>query len=101
MPIGECLKRHTHRQFLAWMAWFGMQWNRPTLSDHYLMLIAAEVRRTIAEHPRRVEMKDFKLEFRTDDKAAAQPTREQAAAFSKARWLGKMTLPVKQEHNGG
>lgn len=102
LPIGECLQRHTHRQYLAWQAWFALQWNRPQLRDYYLMMIAAEVRRTIAEHPRRVDMKDFKLEFRMEnDSPAAKLSREQAAAFARAKWLGRMTAPVRQAAKQG
>lgn len=30
----------THRQFLAWHEWLGMEWNRPDRHDHYAMRVA-------------------------------------------------------------
>lgn len=44
MPIGECMAKHTHRQFLTWMVWLKLQWNKPSRSDYYLMQLEATVR---------------------------------------------------------
>jgi hypothetical protein len=38
----------THRQYRIWHHWIGEQWNNPSRSDHYLMLIALQVLKTPA-----------------------------------------------------
>lgn len=43
MPVSECMKRTTHRQYKAWQIWLDEQWHKPSRADHYAMQIAAEV----------------------------------------------------------
>lgn len=58
------------------------------------MQIACEVRRTNVKNPRRVKLDDMKLIFRNT--VAAKPaSREQAAMWAKAKWLGMMRGPVE------
>lgn len=53
----------THRQYLAWGAWFDGEWHRPSLSDHYSMQIAQEVRRVLSRKPNSIKLEHFKLQF--------------------------------------
>lgn len=56
----------THRQFVAWQDWLGRQWNEPTRSDHYLMQIAAEVRRVNlakAEDQKSITLEMYEIPF--------------------------------------
>jgi hypothetical protein len=53
----------THRQYMLWHRWFGLQWNRPSRDNWYLMAIAAEVRRVLSKQPRSIKEKHFKLKF--------------------------------------
>lgn len=39
----------THRQFMAWQFWEAEQWNQPSRSDYYAMLIANRVDHVLAE----------------------------------------------------
>jgi hypothetical protein len=86
----------THRQYLTWQTWLGMQWERPSREDHYRMQVACEVRRTIVKDPSSPRIGDFKLRFETTrasrDSGSKGGTnkglsRDQAAAMSKARWF--------------
>jgi hypothetical protein len=74
-----------------------MQWNCPTRTDYYLMLVATSVQRVLAKHPNKIKLEDNKLQFgkAKDRKAQAPVDRKAAAAISKAAWVGRMTLPVK------
>jgi hypothetical protein len=94
MPVGEYLKAHTRRQHRAFVAWLDSQWDRPDLYCQYLMQIAYEVRlanqRLKRNKPR---FKDFRLRFKPAQAPAARAapaSAEQAAAWSKAVWLGRM-----------
>lgn len=55
------------------------------------MQIAAEVRRGRARHPRGVKLEHLRLR---PEGTKPSVSREAAAAAGKARWLGKMTMPV-------
>jgi hypothetical protein len=89
----------THRQFAAWCAWEEMELDNPSRTDVYLMQVACEVRRAAVKNPGRVKLKDFLLKFGTDGKPKL--TKEQAAAFAKAKWLGLMTMPVAERPGQG
>jgi hypothetical protein len=64
MPLGECLRRVTHREYRLWTAWFNRQWDRPSRSDYYLMQIATEVRRVLSTKPQTIKMEHARLRFR-------------------------------------
>lgn len=57
------MRETTHRQYQGWLQYLDEEWNTPTRSDHYLMQIAAEVRRVLAKRPRTIRLKDFFLKF--------------------------------------
>lgn len=44
MDIDTCLKKTRYRVFLMWCDYFQEAWSRPSLTDKYLMQVAAEVR---------------------------------------------------------
>ena len=102
----------THRQFMAWQVWLSWQHNRPDRTDYYLMQIACEVRRIWAAKPDKVRLDQFKITFEESKSSAKssnaeqrgtvrQPTRQEAAAFARARWLSRMTLPVRRMEGAG
>mgnify|MGYP003545096950 CR=1 FL=1 len=62
------MEKTTHRQYLAWQAWFDLQLNNPDKVDFYLMQIAAEVRRTIVKEPSKVDANAFKINLKTVQK---------------------------------
>jgi len=102
MSPREYLAKHTHEEHETWLYWLRDQWNQPSLTDHYLMNLMAEVRRIFAKNPRQVKAEDFKLKFifeaiePVDAKLSPEERKKKAAAMSKARWLGMMTAEVKE-----
>lgn len=63
MSLRECMAAHTHREYLMWMAWRQLEWNRPSRTDHYLMQIALEVRRVLAKRPAMYKLMQFIIDF--------------------------------------
>lgn len=76
---------------LVWLAWLDSQYEVPARGDFYLMQVAAEVRRVLSKKPSAIKLSDFHLRF--SERAPA--SKQQAAAVSKAAWVGRMTMPVK------
>lgn len=74
----------THRQFLAWQAWLGGEWDHPSRTDHYLMQIAFGVHRANVKHPERVKFEHMRLKFGEPKPEADTP---QSVAVSKQTWL--------------
>lgn len=105
MPLEECIRKHTYRQMLTWMAYLGEEWNQPDRSDHYLMQIAMEVRRVLHKNPSSVKLDDMKIPFdpvHTKDgkvkrKVATPEEREEATRVAKVAWgmrLGSATKKI-------
>lgn len=65
------------------------QWNLPNRTDHYLMLIASEVRKVLSKNPNNIKLADFKLKFISFLEKPEEITQDSAAEWSKAKWLGK------------
>ena len=89
----------TGRQFLAWQAWLREDLNHPSRTDHYLMSIAAEVRRVMAKKPGDISLRDFLL--RWEEPKPDTRTKEEKVAESKAVWraflgLDKPAPPTQQ-----
>lgn len=78
------------------LAWVMEQNTQPDKKDHYLMQIAAEVRRVLSRNPRRVKLSDFVLTFVQEK---PKLTKEQATAISKNRWLGWLGVRLKNKDN--
>lgn len=78
----------TFSEFLDWLEFLNWQETRRDKTDFYLAQIAAEVRRTIAKHPKTIKIKDFYANF-TDPAVAADRMKK-----SKSAWgaVFKMTL---------
>ena len=70
MSLSECMNSHTERQFRTWIEWLDSQWNEPSLTDHYLMQIATEVRRVLSKNPNDIKLDDFKIEFSKPKRAS-------------------------------
>lgn len=79
---------------LVYMTWLSDQWCEPSKTDYYLMMIACEVRRVLSRRPNQIKLSHFRLQFGSGDNRRKPASREQAAAWSKAAWLGRMTMPV-------
>lgn len=90
----EFSNKMTHREFKLWLRWLDDNYNKPSLSDYYMMQIAAEVRRVLSKNPDKIKLKDFLLSFDTSDKKEKgkkkvdKPSSIQAAAnYAKAKWF--------------
>lgn len=96
LPLSVCMKSHTFRQYEVWVAFMDEQWNRPDRGDHYLMQIAAEVRRSYTTKPTQVKESKFKIEFEAKTKDKPKPMTDQqkaaANAIAKARWMGAVGI---------
>jgi len=91
------MERWTERQLVVALVWLAEQQAQPDRTDHYLMQVALEVARGHVKNPRRLKLDDFRLRPKPDKVHPDLPqTREQAAALSKSRWQGMMTMPVKR-----
>jgi hypothetical protein len=74
MPLSECARTTTHRQYLAWQDFLEREMDRPDRSDYYSMQVAAVLAGS--------DVNSMRLRF-----GSKQPrTREEAVAASKAAW---------------
>jgi hypothetical protein len=85
------------------MDWLEEEWNAPSRGDHYLMQVAAEVRRVLHRSPAQVKPEGFRLTFqrRKKDKNRRALTREDLAAMHKARWLWAVGFRPKKKADSG
>ena len=95
MPLHELLGWSgplTHRQFRCWQAWLEAEWNAPSRTDHYLMLVAQRVLQAAAKNPGSVTLDGQRIEFRRRGAEAEPPelTLAQATAIAKAKWGAAM-----------
>ena len=95
MSLDEFLTKHSERQILVWAHYFAEKWNKPSLTDRYLMVVAREVRRVLAKNPNTIQDEDFKLKFIRQEPETA----ETAAAKAKARWFALTKFKPKEESN--
>ena len=65
----------------ARIEWIRRQWNEPTRSDHYLMLIATRIQQVLHKHPNQVKLDDQRIKF-GKPKPDKPKTPEQRATFS-------------------
>ena len=65
MSLGECMNKHTHRQYRTWMYWLdNLHVNQPGLVEHYLMSIVVEIRRLFSSKPNSIQISDALLKFK-------------------------------------
>lgn len=89
----------TARQFRAWQAWLALEMESPSRTDHYLMQVAAEVRRGQVKNPRQVKLNDFRLRFVAPQDRGLRATGmsdEQALAAEKAMWFSAVGMGRKK-----
>ena len=92
----------THRQFAIWQLWLNEQWNRPDLTDMYLMQVACEVRRVLSQKPNDIKLEHFRLKFETGKPKASNGqavtgglTKEQKENLVKQMWMARLGGPGK------
>jgi hypothetical protein len=72
------------------MAWLDEQMNVPSLTDQYLMQIAAEVRRVLSKKPKKIKVEHFLLKFvKRGDRMRAK---ERRIKESDMIWLAAMGI---------
>jgi hypothetical protein len=76
----------THRQCRAWQDWLDADWNQPSRTDHYLMLIA---QRVLQAQGAKVTLAQQRITFGRQ-RAAPVLSREEAAARSQAVWFARL-----------
>lgn len=91
MSLGECQKKHTHRQYRTWMYWLdNIYVNHPGLIEHYLMAIVVEIRRLFSSKPNSIQLSDAKLKFKV---VKAEPKLEpklSVGEMAKRLWMGML-----------
>ena len=98
MTIQACMRGTTSTEFVRWQEFFVRELQKPRREDYYAAQIAAEVRRTIAKHPKLVMAKHFLLDF-TGGETKPPPTEEEIGhrvSASKAKWFG-IAQPKKHQ----
>ena len=97
MPLRECMRTHTNRECMAWLRWLEEQKNNPSRSDYYLMRIAAEVRKSWAKDPTKIQLNQFRINFVPPKQESEQPSlsHEERTAIAKARWFGFLNVRSK------
>ena len=105
MPLRACMKQHTHREYLTWLAWLGEQWNQPSRSDNYLMQIALRIQQAIEsfrKRPRNVYLKEQRIEFRQEP-AETKPVKEvpkPSADYAKSVWVARVGMKPETRQDG-
>ncbi len=87
MPLSECMKKTTNREYLVWNQWFTEQLNEPDRHDHYIMDLSMRVASILNKNASKLSLDMFKLNFRSK-----KEQEKESRKASKARWhswLGK------------
>ena len=87
MPVSECIRRVSYREYLGWMERFKEEWNSPSRTDYYLMQIAMVLLGT-----KKGKVDDLKIpfKFKSETHHDVTMTAEQATAMAKARWHARL-----------
>lgn len=91
MPLTELMKKTTHRQFRAWVAWDQEQWNKPDRTDYYLMQVAQEIYLIRMMLAMRKGVNSTLIKFKIPFTFSGEKPRftlGQATDFAKAKWVG-------------
>ena len=88
MSLQRCKQEHTWTEYLVWQTYLNQEFEKPSLTDHYLMQIACVLVNIFSgKGSKRLKMDDFKLKFRKPKKATGKLSLEQRVAQSKAAWF--------------
>lgn len=63
MPVQELQQKTTSMEFVMWMEYLDREESQHDKMDYYLAQIAAEVRRSYVEKPKKVRIQDLMLKF--------------------------------------
>lgn len=87
MPLSECVKKTTNREYLLWNRWLDEQWDEPDRHDHYIMDLSMQVASILNKKASSLKLSMFKLKF-----GSTEDQEKEDVEKSKSRWrswLGK------------
>lgn len=89
IPLHEWLATISNREFEVRYEWLQQQWNKPTRSDYYRMLIVKSLAGRKSS-----KLSDFKLEFTDPEPKSTALSKQEImnkAAIAKAAWAMRLT----------
>jgi hypothetical protein len=103
--LEELMRGMTNREYRTRLAWLEKQWNEPDRTDHYLMMIANEVR-NVLNKKKPVDLKPWRIPFKWQPKKPertgpfTQEEKDRATRIAVARWSGIVGGNVTGNPNG-
>lgn len=94
MPVYRCKQEIPNRECQCWWEKFRQDWNKPSRSDHYLMLIAHRIQYLFSRSKTPASLEEQKIPFEIK-KVQANP--KQASLWSKAFWFASLGLRIKRD----
>ena len=90
-----------HREYVSWQLYLQEDWNKPSRSDNYLMLIAYAVANVLKKKPKPFSSKRFRLKFTfggTKPNKAEKTEDEKKAYLKRSRgsWFGALGIGKKK-----
>jgi len=89
-PIQALKEQITYTEFIDWMIYLREESEWRLKLEWYLAQIAAEVRRSVVEHPRKVQTSDFIIQIKTPEQKAM----EDKMLKSKAAWAAQLNIKL-------
>ena len=97
-PISELQKSWTNREYLVRLEWLLDYWNKPSLTDFYLMRLTWEVHHVLAtKYPRELDLSPYELKFGVKKSEVSRESTmfdesdtQHQTALSKARWAARL-----------
>ena len=97
MPVSECVVRVSYPEFKSWQLRFREDWNKPSRTDHYLMLIAHRILYVLGGQQKGTSITAQKIPFTFSSGKKAKPiSKERATQLAKARWFGMLGIGRKK-----
>jgi hypothetical protein len=87
MPVTECQRRLSHREFLTWREHLKEDWEHPNKTEFYLMQLAAVISKMFAAKNQKVDLNKFKLSFKDSSKKPTKEEQELIDEMNRIKWL--------------
>tara|TARA_R110000765_G_scaffold288759_2_gene384962 strand:+ start:2044 stop:2391 length:348 start_codon:yes stop_codon:yes gene_type:complete len=98
MSVQETKARISSSEFTMWKAYFEGEHTRFHREDYFFAMIAAEVRRTVVQHPEKVSMEDFLLDFgggtQKEREEVTEEALERKIEISKSMWMAAVGMDI-------
>jgi hypothetical protein len=98
MPVSECMRRISHREYKLWLAWLNSKWNEPSLTDYHLMQLSCQIANMFSKKVYGIE--DFRIKFKTlTPQTPHVPTEEEKKRqleANKKRWMSMVKMDQKK-----